>query len=115
MNKGLFQGHTIHFIMNKKGISTCVYCEKKFTRMDNMQKHVRRVHKQEPEMSKHSLKCLGNNCSKVCQSMKTLRRHIECEHNVSLSTEELSFDTFEGKLLFVLDVVLHFRILNPLH
>lgn len=78
----------------------CCYCEKKFTRKDNMNKHIRVVHKQEPVMSKHTLKCPGYNCNQICHSMKVLRHHISSQHNVFLETEEFTFSTFEGNLRF---------------
>lgn len=74
----------------------CCYCERDFARMDNMKRHVRVVHKQEPIVSKHTLKCPAFNCTEICHSMKVLRHHISSQHEVFLEMEEFTFSAVEG-------------------
>lgn len=82
----------------------CPECEKEFTRKDNMQAHLRKVHRQEPLISKNSkIKC--SDCQETFENMEIFRSHISSNHAIDIETEELDFPTFDGKQTHLLKAV----------
>ena len=88
--------------MNSLKKHTCSYCERKFARKDSMQRHIREIHGQTPQMSNHRFKCPDIKCSSISHSMQALRQHIVREHGVYLDVEENNFLTFEGIYSFII-------------
>lgn len=81
----------------------CVHCSKTFSRKDNMQRHVRSIHREMPQMGNHNFKCPAIKCNKeALHSYKSLREHIVTEHDVTLEVEKHHFATFIGKNSFVI-------------
>lgn len=72
----------------------CPYCEKGFSALKNMYRHVRNVHKVDAEISN---KIVCPVCEKLFASYSKLRDHIKNDHQIVLEIQSLSFPNKAGK------------------
>lgn len=83
----------------------CQICDKHFSRRDNMQRHMRQVHGQEPSLSgNRKIKC--PNCQEAFENMESLINHVNSNHATNIETEELDFPTFGGKQMVLLIITI---------
>ena len=65
---------------------SCSVCGAKFNRKDNLDRHIRQVHKKEPELVKGEFKC--TQCKKLFKQKQTLNRHVKKIHGKNLVEEQ---------------------------
>lgn len=72
---------------------TCRLCKKRFTKISNKQRHIRRVH-HISRQNGTSIRCIE--CNVHFSQISKLRSHLTQEHNLAMSEETLRFPSMEG-------------------
>ena len=72
---------------------TCRICGKKFTKISNKQRHIRRVHNVKRQNGT-SIRCIE--CSVNFSQISRLRAHLAYEHKLEMEEQKLRFPSMEG-------------------
>lgn len=94
----LDQSQTIEGVENNESDSpvdrlTCRICGKKFTKISNKQRHIRRVHNVRRQNGT-SIRCIE--CSVNFSQIARLRAHLAYEHKLEMDEQKLRFPSMEG-------------------
>ncbi|XP_035205396.1 uncharacterized protein LOC118180399 [Stegodyphus dumicola] len=82
----------------KIAVFECMYCCKKYKKKKVLYEHIREVHKV-PVVAEGNLKCPINACNFSCRTFEELRNHARDQHGYTLNSVEMTFNTYEGKIL----------------
>ncbi|XP_030843627.1 uncharacterized protein LOC115924911 [Strongylocentrotus purpuratus] len=82
------------FFTMKDGKFCCTRCNNLFTQKTNLQRHVRKVHK-ETTTSNARTSCIRPGCKEMFYHKTKLMQHLEEDHGICLQKSELSFATVE--------------------
>lgn len=83
----------------------CTIYDKNVRLRYNMQKHMRKVHGQEPLISgNNKIKC--PDCQEAFDNMESLQKHVNSNHATNEKTVELDLLTFDGKQMYLLIITI---------
>ena len=77
------------------GSPRCCQCNKLFSSVGNLNKHLKNVHKV-TVIPEGKIKCLECHCSFSCKEISSLRYHLMQHHRMNMEIEKIKFHSQKG-------------------
>lgn len=74
--------------------SMCSHCNKTFVSAENLNKHIRNVHKID-RVAQGTIQCCKQHCSFSCTDIRHLHDHLKTSHHFEIEEEKLRFTSLD--------------------